>query len=144
MTVAIRLAKVAAVVAVMFGLAVGPRPDAEAAGSGTAVSITRFCGATSGSAESATIKLSITLKNLGPGDVQGNFVAWSVAMAPAVNPYFYLTTHGTVVLHPGQSVKFVASGTGINLARTTRFAAGVGNVYAYTPWYMSPQEIPAC
>jgi hypothetical protein len=145
MTAAIRLATVATMVAVLLGVA-GPRSQVEAAGDPLyVVSITQFCrGKIWGSAESASVKFAIALTNTGPRDVKGTLRASTVAMAPAVDPYQQLSTDGTVLLRPGETVEFVALGTGLNLARTTRFSAGVGNVYAVTDWYASPDAIPAC
>ena len=146
MNTTIRWVAAAVAVAVLLGV-VGPRPRVEAAGGSLyQVSITQFCrGKVWGSAESASIKVSVVLKNTGPETVQGTFRVTAAAMSPAENPYNYFSTEGgTVTLPPGQSVAFVALGTGVNLARTTTFSAGIGNAYSYTSWYTGPEQIPVC
>ena len=128
MKTAIRLAAAVAVVVVVLLGVVGQRPRAEAAGGSLyQVSITQFCrGNIWGSADSASIKVSVVLKNTGPRTVKGTFHVTAVA------------------LPPGESVEFVALGTGVNLARTTRFSAGIGNAYTYTAWYTDSEQIPVC
>ncbi|MEA2511583.1 MAG: hypothetical protein QOJ59_1070 [Thermomicrobiales bacterium] len=155
---AIRLMAAAAVAvavaaAMLLGVAADPPSQAEAAGGNPyAVSITRFCRSrVVGRAASASLKLAITLKNVGTEDVAGRPYVVAAAQSPAVDPYHDLTVaHDPVLLHPGDAVSFVAVATNLNLARSTSFHVGVRDAaagfttYRVTDFYANAHAIPAC
>jgi hypothetical protein len=154
MSAAIRLATLVMVVT-LLGLTASPWAHVEAAGgSPYVVRIARFCRgvAIGGSDAIVSFKVKIALENTGSSDIEGTLRGWSAAMGPgAVDPYHDLIiAHDPVLLHPGETVTFVANVIGLNMARTTRFAIGVaatnGNLlaYRYTAWYAAPAEIPVC
>lgn len=149
--IAIRLMVVLTIAAMLVSVSSGPPSQAKAAGSSLwVVSIKNFCrGHVFGDLSSASLKFAIILENTGTRDIEGTPFVVAGAQSPAVNPYFTLSvTHGPVLLYPGESVSFVATAKGINLARTTGFRVGIdgdeSSAYTYTPFYANANAIPAC